>query len=331
MLGLCCWHTAVWANRAPSHTTSYFLANCCPHKHPQPRACMTLDVHHDFFLWTKARQRAVPRRAGAVQHPCSAPLGDMHSPGLPPEPPCSRLPPEPGAPSQASWRPGTARHRPCCHGEDFCATSHTKEIAPSLGCSANEEEEEKSGERAGSLPFFRSLFLAGGNDIKKKRQKRKWRGVGGARPLPCQMTKPLAAEQDLCVCSCPCIEALLGDGSKAAHLLKEPRQQVTSRAACPSLVSQPPVPSEGLHLHPALLGAARLPLGSTVGSWGYMASKTPPSLCSPPAQPAQNMLLCCLAYFCICHENQLQEKPTWWHTGPLSPTSRGSVGAQPCR
>lgn len=248
---------------------------------PTNTPSMTLDVHN--FLWTKARQRAAPRRAGAVQHPCSAPLGDMHSPGLPPEPPCSWLPPEPGAPSQASWRPGTARHRPCCHGEDFCATSHTKEIAPSLGCSANEEEEEKSGERAGSLPFFRSLFLAGGNDIKKKRQKRKWRGVGGARPLPCQMTKLLAAERDLCVRCCPCIEALLGDGSKAVHLLKEPKQQVTSRAACPSLVSQPPAPSEGLHLHPALLGAARLPLGSTVGSWGYMASKTPPSLCSPPA------------------------------------------------
>lgn len=159
VLGLCFWHTAVWANWAPSHTTSYFLANCCPHKHPQPRACMTLDVHHDFFLWTKARQRAAPRRAGAVQHPCSAPLGDMHSPGLPPEPPCSRLPPEPGAPSQASWRPGTARHRPCCHGEDFCATSHTKEIAPSLGCSANEEEEEKSGGK-GWLASFLSLFIS---------------------------------------------------------------------------------------------------------------------------------------------------------------------------
>lgn len=159
VLGLCFWHAAVWANRAPSHTTSYFLANCCPHKHPQPGVCMTLDVHHDFFLWTKARQWAVSQCAGAMQHPCSAPLGDMHSPGLPPEPPCSRLPPEPGAPSQASWRPGTARHRPCCHGEDFCATSHTKEIAPSLGCSANEEEEEKSGGK-GWLASFLSLFIS---------------------------------------------------------------------------------------------------------------------------------------------------------------------------
>lgn len=124
---------------------------------PTNTPSMTLDVHN--FLWTKARQRAVPRRAGAVQHPCSAPLGDMHSPGLPPEPPCSRLPPEPGAPSQASWRPGTARHRPCCHGEDFCATSHTKEIAPSLGCSTNEEEEEKSGGK-GWLVSFLSLFIS---------------------------------------------------------------------------------------------------------------------------------------------------------------------------
>lgn len=32
----CFWHTATWANQAPTHTTSYFLANCCPHKHPQP-------------------------------------------------------------------------------------------------------------------------------------------------------------------------------------------------------------------------------------------------------------------------------------------------------
>ncbi|XP_035202087.1 uncharacterized protein LOC118178006 [Oxyura jamaicensis] len=114
---------------------------------------------------------------------------DMHSPGLPPEPPCSRLPPEPGPPLQASRRPGTARHRPCCHGEDFCATSNTKEIALSLGCSANEEE--KSGERAGSLPFFHSLFLAGGNNKKKKKKKKKktnkkatWGGRGSASPLP---------------------------------------------------------------------------------------------------------------------------------------------------
>nr|XP_047919583.1 uncharacterized protein LOC106039706 [Anser cygnoides] len=37
---------------------------------------------------------------------------------------------------------------------------------------------------------------------KKKRQTRRQRGVGGAQPLPCQMTELLAAEQDLCAPSC---------------------------------------------------------------------------------------------------------------------------------
>lgn len=168
---------------------------------------------------------------------------------------------------------------------------------------------------------------------KKKRQTRKRRGVGGARPLPCQMTEPSAAERDLCVCSCPCIEAPLGDGSKAEHLLKEPKQQVTSRAACPSLVSQPPVPREGLHLHPALLGATRLPLGSTVGSWGYMASKTPhfPLLSPSTASSKHAPLLPCLFLYLsrkpapreahlVAHRSLVPHLPS------AVPTSQGIAG-----
>lgn len=233
---------------------------------------------------------------GPCSIPAPRPSGTCTAPGCHRSPPAAGCPQSPVPPHRHPGGPALLATGRVAMEKISVPPATQRKLRLPWDAALMRRRRRRAGERAGSFPFFHSLFLAGGNDIKKKRQKRKWRGVGGARPLPCQMTKPLAAEQDLCVRGCPCIEALLGDGSKAAHLLKEPKQQVTSRAACPSLVSQPPVPSEGLHLHPALLGAARLPLGSTVGSWGYMASKTPlfPLLSSSTASSKHAPLLPCL-------------------------------------